>query len=141
MAEVKVIINGETHVLTRDVGNGYYCGFNREEFCSLASVCKGVAVLCKTFINDGKFRHFEKQKQTQERKIINIKYSMEVDGKRHVLVKDPEGKNGFLSCKACSLRGICKVGELLCIDIMGDSRRDRYNYHFEQIDLPNDIKP
>ena len=134
-------INGETHVLTRDVGLDFLDN-DCTEYCSLVSVCcKCDAVLYKTFIDDGILRHFEKQKQTHERKNINIKYSMEVDGKRHVLVKDSEGKNGFHSCKVCSLREKCHAGELLCLDIMGDSRRDRFDYHFEQIDLPNAIKP
>lgn len=127
MVDIMIKINGETHVFTRDVGL-IFLDKDCTERCSLVSVC------CK-------LRHFEKQKQTHERKNINIKYSMEVDGKRHVLVKDPEGKNGFFSCKACSLREKCHVGELLCLEILGDSRRDRFDYHFEQIDLPNAIKP
>lgn len=140
MTDIKISINGGTHVLTSDVGLDYSAK-DCTEYCSLASVCKCDVALCEILIDDGKLRHFEEQKLTQERKIINIKYSMEVDGKRHVLVKDSEGKNGFLSCKACSLREKCHVGELLCLDIMGDSRRDRFDYHFEQIDLPNAIKP
>ena len=137
MTELTVIIDGEVHKLERDV-DMVYCHKDCTEYCSLAKICMGENIPCQAFgASDTVFRHFEKQKKAQEPKNINLKYSMEVDGKRHVLVKDLLGTTGYLSCKACSLHEQCKVGELLCIEILGDTRRDRYSYHFEQIDLPN----
>ena len=140
MTELTVIIDGEVHKLERDV-DMIYCHKDCTEYCSLAEICTGENIPCQAFgVVDTVFRHFEKQENAPEPKKCNLKYSMEVDGKRHVLVQDPQGNIGYLSCKACSLREQCKVGELLCIEILGDSRRDRYSYHFEQIDLPNVVE-
>lgn len=52
------------------------------------------------------------------------KVTMEVNGKKHKLVKDPNG-DGFFGCKQCSLIDICFPSELLC-DQLGHT-----DCHFE----------
>lgn len=44
------------------------------------------------------------------------KITMEVNGKKYKLVKDPNG-DGFFGCKHCSLIDICFPSELLCDEI------------------------
>lgn len=52
------------------------------------------------------------------------KITIEVNGKKHKLVKDPNG-DSFFGCKLCSLIDICVPSKLLC-DELG-----RSDSHFE----------